>query len=1033
MKNTFKNIAALLPVALMLLFTLCGGTQVQAQGGAVHYYLNTASGIDGDTMDIPGEGIYLQSDYADGSLDGNCDLHITLKATCTAPMLMSLTVEYFDIDPSDTLYVYDGMSTAAPLLYKGNNSTNALASAAILFPSSLNATGAMTIRYKKTVQGQDGRGFNLQVMCRMPCETATPHIDSVFYKMRDGVITDTLTMRLSSMVDTSVTVNETGDTTYTLDTVTFRAVNLCVGEDVMLRAYGTYTNNYGLYSPMDVTTTFQWNFGNGDTLVGLDATDAIASYRDLDCYDVVLTMMDEQGCPSTAYESVRVRLAQMPIKTIYDLATICNVDSILVNVGYEGENGSITLSKIEFAQMKSKTNAIRTFIPDGPRCEGLGTCFTAPVVFNEFPNGRTVNSAADICSICVNYEHSFMGDYTMNIYCPNGNTTRIKKKEGGGTFTGYPLDGFNNVTWDGQGTNVCDSLYNPYGMGLDYCFSRNSSYMLVDGINAGNETALTDDANLNDAGTKGWTITSTITFPVIPSPFVAAGQCPGEGSMTTAKPSDHENKLDYYKPDTTFDALIGCPLNGTWSIEVCDTWAADNGWIFSWSLDICGISAGGGCKYQVGLDSVIWRPDSTYGDWDNLKYRGAIVNHQDAVNSYISSPDTAGYFPLLVSIYDEFGCRWDTTCAITTVWSPTPYLVDDTTLCTSQTLKLDATDRHTATQNQSFMWEPLGQTTGTIVTDSTSNTSTLYTVEVTNEMEKIRCRTRDSVRVSIYPLLTPNFDMGIYPPEGCEPYVLNVSNTSVGGSVYHWDFGDGDTSNVKNPRHVYSTGMYSLKYYVTSSDGCQDSLIYDSLITVYPSPKAKFSWDPVNPTVLHPTVQFENRTEPQNDENDYYWEIQYNRDHPLSYHTLTDVNPSFTWSTDGEDISGSYVARLIAKTGTRGPSGEVVECRDTVENTIMLVNDFLQFPNVVTANGDGINDKFVIKNLVDGQGYPNNSLAIYNRWGKRVYFKENITSEDDFWDPAAANMPAGTYFWRFSGKGYLGNIERTGCVEVLVE
>ena len=118
-------------------------------------------------------------------------------------------------------------------------------------------------------------------------------------------------------------------------------------------------------------------------------------------------------------------------------------------------------------------------------------------------------------------------------------------------------------------------------------------------------------------------------------------------------------------------------------------------------------------------------------------------------------------------------------------------------------------------------------------------------------------------------------------------------------------------------------------------------------------------------------------------------------------------------------------------TQNMGPSGRVVECRDTIENSILLVNDFLQFPNAITPNGDGINDKFIIRNLIEGLGYPNNSLAVYDRWGKRVFYKENISKEEDFWDPATDNTPAGTYFWRFTGKGYLGDIQRNGVVEII--
>ncbi len=1022
-------------VAAML---LC--SKAAAQGGAPHVSLYDHNN---DTIVLTGEGIYLYTDAVNGNVQPTYDHWTALKGSCIAPMQMSLAVEAFDVGSRDTLYIYDGPTPSAPLLYKGNNDYNPLLRNQLIFGSQLNTSGMLTVRYHKICDTTYcvGTGVRLQSMCRMPCEIPTPHIDSVFYKMRNGVVTDTMTMHYETAFDTTIHVeadtwDSAGrvlhyDTTYSVDTIVFRAVNICKGDQVLLRGYGTYTNTYGYYAPTDATSLFRWNLGNGDTLVDLCATDAIGTYRDLDCYDVILQIIDEQGCPSSAYESVRVRLAQMPIKTIYDLPTICNVDSVLVNVSYEGENGAITLKKMEFEQMKSKTYEALRFCPDGPRCSI--PCFDAAITFSDFPAGRTVTSPEDICSICVNYEHEFMGDYTMAIICPLGerrSRTILKSKDGGGTYTGYPYGGNTCRSFDGGTGHECDSLYNYYGVGLDYCFSRNVNYMSMDSITC-NDPTHSSASYLNKTSNRGWIDEVTYTFPTIPSPFIRAGQTAGEKTFRTARPSNHAEKTGYYIPDSTYERLVGCPLNGTWQIQICDTWGLDNGWIFNWSLDICGISAGGGCKYQVGLDKVVWTPDSAYGDWDNLYYRGAIVRHVDSVNSYISSPDTAGYFPFNVHIIDEFGCIWDTVCAITTVWTPTPELGDDTTLCSIETIKLDARDRHTASQNQSFMWEPLGQDTPEIQTEALRNSSTLYTVQVTNEMENIRCRTRDSLRVNVHEQPTPNFDPGIYPLEGCEPLEMNITNTSVGGARYHWDFGDGDTSNAKDPSHVYRAGVYNFKYYVTSENGCQDSLIYDSLITVYPSPKARFSWSPVNPTVLHPSVTFENRTEPQSEQNDYFWEIQYDKDNPISYQTLTEVNPSYTWKTDGKDISGNYIARLIARTSTMGPSGQLVECRDTIQNKILLVNDYLQFPNLVSPNGDGVNDRFVIKGLVEGKGYPNNSLAIYNRWGKRVYYKENISNDEDFWDPAASHMPDGTYFWRFSGKGYLGNIERTGTVEVV--
>ena len=178
-------------------------------------------------------------------------------------------------------------------------------------------------------------------------------------------------------------------------------------------------------------------------------------------------------------------------------------------------------------------------------------------------------------------------------------------------------------------------------------------------------------------------------------------------------------------------------------------------------------------------------------------------------------------------------------------------------------------------------------------------------------------------------------------------------------------------------------------------------------------------------------VTFVNNTQPDISSNKYFWEIQYNRDNPLSVETMTTHNATFNFSqyaTDG-DVSGTYGVRLIARTDNLAPSGKQIFCSDTAANSVLVVNDFLQFPNVVTPNGDGINDRFVILNLLDGFGYPINTLDIYNKWGTRVYHKENISSDADFWDPA--DMPAGTYFYRFSAQGYNGNIEHNGAIEVI--
>lgn len=442
------------------------------------------------------------------------------------------------------------------------------------------------------------------------------------------------------------------------------------------------------------------------------------------------------------------------------------------------------------------------------------------------------------------------------------------------------------------------------------------------------------------------------------------------------------------------------------------------------------------CQYQVGIDSVHWGPDTIGGrnyDIYNGKYRGLEAHKVTDVDSYFLSPDTSGTFPVSITLFDEFGCQWDTVTRITITRTPTPYLGRDTVICGDQFVVLDGKDYYSTNPraNYSYIWEPYGNIGDTVHTIARIGDTTNYVVEVTNYQNLIYCSARDTIAVSVSIQPIPNFDPGRYPLEGCEPFTVDLNNASLNASKFLWVFGDGATSTEPNPRHTYSTGTYDFKLYTYSDAGCVDSLVYPELVTVYSSPDARFTWEPAYPTVSQPRVTLINRTTPNNPDYEYFWEIQYDKDYPYSFHTLPTKDSVFEWYTNGRDISGDYVARMIARSKNIGPSGNLVYCSDTVENTILVINDFLQFPNVVTPNGDGVNDRFVILNLVGGQAYPTNCLDIYDKWGSRVFHKENISSDEDFWDPAKTRSPDGTYFFRFSAKGYNGSIERNGAIEVL--
>jgi PKD repeat protein len=84
-------------------------------------------------------------------------------------------------------------------------------------------------------------------------------------------------------------------------------------------------------------------------------------------------------------------------------------------------------------------------------------------------------------------------------------------------------------------------------------------------------------------------------------------------------------------------------------------------------------------------------------------------------------------------------------------------------------------------------------------------------------------------------------------PSGCEPLNLTINNTTLNTefpvTTYKWDFGDGGTSNAKNPTYTYfDPGTYRVELTVTGPGGTSS---ISQVVNAYPSPKAYFEVSPM--------------------------------------------------------------------------------------------------------------------------------------------------------------------------------------------
>ncbi len=65
------------------------------------------------------------------------------------------------------------------------------------------------------------------------------------------------------------------------------------------------------------------------------------------------------------------------------------------------------------------------------------------------------------------------------------------------------------------------------------------------------------------------------------------------------------------------------------------------------------------------------------------------------------------------------------------------------------------------------------------------------------------------------------------------PLTVNFNNTSTSAINYEWDFGDGNTSVLRNPSHTYTnTGLYTVRLIATNANGCSDTLIQPAFVRI---------------------------------------------------------------------------------------------------------------------------------------------------------------------------------------------------------
>ncbi|WP_296382339.1 proprotein convertase P-domain-containing protein [Winogradskyella sp.] len=441
----------------------------------------------------------------------------------------------------DVMTIYDGDNTSASSLGTFSGST----SPGLISAMFDNPTGCLTIEFVSNNAGNT-TGWAASVFCTTPCQDITAQLDS------------TLPMANSEGV-----------------------IEVCIGDNINL-------NGGGIFSVDGTGANYIWDLGDGNSAFGqiVDISfDTLGVYLvNLDIYDTN-TGNTVQGCTNSNSINQVIRVSGVPNFTGTEAAdnTLCFGETTTI----EGIVNPLTL-KYNCPPPESDI----TLLPDGN-----GVAYSTSINVTCFDSALTLTDVSQIESICLNMEHSYLGDLDIDIISPNGQVVRLHDQGGGSANLGIP---WATGAVDGNSANTTE------GNGIDYCFTPSGGFpTLVDGIQQGG------------------------SFPLGNGPDTYIDSFVPEGT---------------YSPTDSLNGLLGSPLNGEWTIQIVDNIGLDNGVIFSWELNF---------DQSIPQEDYDFVSSIISQSWDSNPSITEVNG-----NTITIAPGSAGEFCYTFRTEDVFGCEY---------------------------------------------------------------------------------------------------------------------------------------------------------------------------------------------------------------------------------------------------------------------------------------------------------------------------------------------------------------------------------------
>lgn len=370
----------------------------------------------------------------------------------------------------------------------------------------------------------------------------------------------------------------------------------------------------------------------------------------------------------------------------------------------------------------------------------------------------------------------------------------------------------------------------------------------------------------------------------------------------------------------------------------------------------------------------------------------------------------------LVAITSK-GCRDSLTSPVLVLYKPKADFTVDTPSCSPKLL----TFTNSSIGASTYLWDFGASTfTTTNVSKALVNNTGSNIISIVQLIATSTDNCKDTLKVPIVVHPKPEFTIVALPDSGCT--ALHVDFPDIPGvKSYQWSFGDGTSSNVGNTSNLYYNNTtvnktFTVQLIASDNYGCKDTSYKQ--IKVFAKPVALFQANPN--TVFVPTSPV-NCTNLSSGAISYYWNFG-------DGSNSTDTDPVHYYQNIGE-----YQITLIA-TNAKG-------CKDTFElpsKIIALLESSFEIPNAFSPNPLGSNGGSYGKHDTNNDVFHPNitgvdkyELNIFSRWGELLFVSKDVNiGWDGYYKGKLCTQDV--YVWKIIASTIDGKkINKTGDVLLL--